>query len=82
MWKIESGTPIKLAVIEINNINVTKEKTAYNNLVECATEYAAKFKDMNIGEVDRVKNARQLFRSKVWIPLNIDLHQKLYCEEH
>ena len=63
MWKIEPNTPIKLGVIEINNVSVTTQPAAYNNLLVCAKEYAEKFKDKNIGEVDGVMNARHLFRS-------------------
>ena len=63
MWKIESNTPIKLAVIDIINITVTQKKTAYNKLLKCAAEYAQKYQNINIGEVQDVKNARQLFRA-------------------
>jgi len=63
IWKIESNTPMKLGVIETKNIVVTTEKTAYEKLLICAAEYARKYQDMNIGEVNGVMNSRQLFRS-------------------
>ncbi|MCF7793493.1 MAG: hypothetical protein K9N09_06130 [Candidatus Cloacimonetes bacterium] len=63
MWKIESDTPLKLGVIEMKNISVTTEKTAYNKILECAAEYAQKYQNMNIGEIPGVANARNLFRS-------------------
>jgi DNA/RNA-binding domain of Phe-tRNA-synthetase-like protein len=63
MWKIEPDTPMKLGVIEIHNVLITTQKTAYNKLLVCAKEYSEKFKDKNIGEVDGVINARSLFRS-------------------
>ena len=63
MWKIEPDTPLKLGVIEMNNLSVTTEKTAYEKILECAAEYAKKYQNTNIGEIPSVMNARNLFRS-------------------
>jgi DNA/RNA-binding domain of Phe-tRNA-synthetase-like protein len=63
MWKIEPDTPMKIGVLEMQNVLVTSEKTAYSKLLDCAKEFADKFKDKNIGEIPGVMNARQLFRS-------------------
>ncbi len=63
MWKIEPNTHLKLGVIEMKNVSVTTQKTAYNKILECAAEYALKYQKTNIGEIPEVKNARDLFRS-------------------
>ncbi|MFC1898603.1 B3/4 domain-containing protein [Candidatus Cloacimonadota bacterium] len=63
MWKIEPDTPMKLGVIEMNNVSITTEKTAYSKILECAEKYAHKFINTNIGDVPGVMNARTLFRS-------------------
>lgn len=63
MWKIEPNTPMKLGVIEIKNVSITTEKTAYSNILKCATNYAHKYHDKTIGEISGVMNARDLFRS-------------------
>ena len=63
MWKIEPNTPLKLGVIEMKEISVTTEKSAFNNILECAAEYAEKYKNANIGEIPGVMKARNLFHS-------------------
>lgn len=63
MWKIEPDTLLKLGVIEMKDLFVTTEKTAYNKILDCAAEYAKKYQNTNIGEIPGVMNSRFLFRS-------------------
>lgn len=63
MWKIEPNTPLKLGITEMKNLSITTEKTAYLKILECASEYARKYRNTNIGEIPGVMNARHLFRS-------------------
>lgn len=63
MWKIEKNTPIKLGIINIKNVLVTDEKTAYNEILNCAAEYAEQYQNTNISEIPGIANSRSLFRS-------------------
>jgi len=63
MWKLEHATPLKLGVIDMKNVTVTTQKTAYKKLLDCAAEYAQKFQNINIGEIPGVANSRALFRA-------------------
>ena len=54
---------IKLVIIRIGDIKVDKNQIGFNELNLCADMYRKKFEGYSIGKVDRVQNARNLFRA-------------------
>ena len=54
---------IKLVIIRINDIKVDKNLIGFQELNICADMYRKRFEGYSIGEVDRVQNARNLFRA-------------------
>ena len=63
MWNIETNLPIQLAVIEIENLTVTNDKTAFQRLKDCAFAYKEKYKNTAIGNIPGIQFARSLFRN-------------------
>jgi len=57
--------PIRVAVIEADDVRVTEEDSAYRRLSECAASYGVRYAERGIdspGSVEGVQTARALFR--------------------
>jgi DNA/RNA-binding domain of Phe-tRNA-synthetase-like protein len=52
-----------VAVIHVEGVTVTQEKTAYQHLVRCALDYKEKYRGVPIGEIEGVEYGRRLFRN-------------------
>ena len=55
--------PIKVALLEVEFVHVTRENIAYKKLEECAEHYRSKYGQTSIGEIDGVQVSRRLFRA-------------------
>ena len=63
MWSIETDLPIRLAVIETEEITVGNEKSGFERLKECADIYKSKYEGSLIGGVEGIQFARRLFHN-------------------
>jgi DNA/RNA-binding domain of Phe-tRNA-synthetase-like protein len=62
-WHIEPSLPVKLAIIRLDVISVTKGKMAYQLLLQCAHNYRLKNERKSISEVEGIEHARHLFQA-------------------
>lgn len=62
MWKVRPSLPIKLAVIEIDNVTVNSQTTAFKKLKDRASLYNSEYKDVFIADIPGTEHARRLFR--------------------
>jgi DNA/RNA-binding domain of Phe-tRNA-synthetase-like protein len=62
-WQIENGLPIRLAVLQIIDVRVTRERTAFAQLEQCAAQYRQRYADAAIGAIPQVQHGRTLFHS-------------------
>jgi len=63
MWCIETNLLAKLAVINLEEITVNQQKTAFEGLRQCAHNYYSRYQGRSIGWVEGVRFARRLFRA-------------------
>lgn len=63
MWYKDNSLPIRLAIAEMDDLNITDCKEAYEQLEACAESYRIQYSDTAIGEVYGVQNARSFFRA-------------------
>ncbi len=63
MWYKDNALPIRLAIAEMENLNVSDSKAAYEQLKACAESYRIQYSDTAIAEVYGVQNARSFFRA-------------------
>lgn len=63
MWRLETELPIQLAVIQVEDIRVSEDKTAFMHLSQCARVYKSRYEGKTIGDIDGVQTARRLFRN-------------------
>jgi len=63
MWKIQTTLPMQIAIIEMEEVEITDDQNAFVRLTQCAGEYAAKYKNSAIGEIEGVRVARRLFKA-------------------
>lgn len=66
MLQINPDLPIQLATIEVDDLNVTTEKTAYARLMACAHNYHRRYTEQgqtSVGSVPDAQWARALFRA-------------------
>lgn len=63
MWYKDTSLPIRLAIAEMDNLNIFDSKDAYEQLEACAESYRIQYGDTAIGEVYGVQNARSFFRA-------------------
>ena len=66
MLEITMKVPMQIAAVEVEGLRVTKERTAFEKLGECAAAYKAKYADRGpdaLGELEGVKSARSLFHA-------------------
>ena len=63
MWHIIDKLPIKLAVIHIDSITVSRKPKAFKQLNQCALRSRSQYKDTLIGDIEGVKSTRRLFRA-------------------
>ncbi len=62
-WIFEKQLPINLALIELSNIHVTDDKSAFEQLADCAEKYADLYQWTSLADIPGVQNARQFFRA-------------------
>ena len=63
MWNVSTTLPARVAVIQLDNVHVDTERTAFQRLTECAQNYQEQYAGRSIGDVEGVQAARQLFRA-------------------
>lgn len=62
-WNVSTSLPAQAAVIQIDNIHVDTEQTAFQRLSACADGYQRRYAGRTIGEVEGIQAARQLFHA-------------------
>lgn len=62
-WTLETNLPVRLALIELSNLHVMDEKSAFERLADCAEHYADLYQWTALSEIPGVQNARQFFRA-------------------
>lgn len=63
MWSLDKTLPVQLALISIEKVTVTDDKTAFEKLADCAESYADLYQWTPLSEIPGVQNARQFFRA-------------------
>ncbi|NLP10154.1 hypothetical protein GX408_07135 [bacterium] len=63
MWRVETNLPVRLAVINIQGVTVSDERTAFAQLKACAEKYRARYADQPVSAVPGVEHSRRLFHS-------------------
>lgn len=63
MKKVTLTLPILAGVIEVSNLTVSKNKDAYQKLIDCGNGCRGKYAGIPISEIPGIQNARQLFRA-------------------
>ncbi len=63
MKQVTLSLPIRAGVIEVNNLTVSENSDAYQQLIVCGNGYHEKYAGMPISEIPGIQNARRLFRA-------------------
>ncbi|MGC9363938.1 MAG: B3/B4 domain-containing protein [Fidelibacterota bacterium] len=63
MKQVTLSLPIRAGVIEVNNLTVSENSDAYQQLIVCGNGYREKYAGMPISEIPGIQNARRLFRA-------------------
>ena len=63
VWSVQTDLEVQLAVIEVKDVHVTNEKTAFERLKECAASYSSEHQGKSVGSVAEIQAARRLFRA-------------------
>lgn len=63
MKKVTLTLPVLAGVIEVSNLTVSKNKDAYQKLIDCGNGCRGKYAGIPISEIPGIQNARRLFRA-------------------
>ena len=63
MWEIETALPLRLALMQVEEVIVSEDKTAFPYLEDAAREYHAKYSGYAPADIEGVQCARRLFRN-------------------
>ena len=63
MLEFTIKVPMQIAAIEVDDLQVTKQESAFEKLQTCADSYRERFGDRPTGNVEGIEAGRQLFKA-------------------
>ncbi len=63
MIKLDKSLPIKVIARKISDVSVNDSDLAYKKIVDLAKQYYESYKEISIGDIPDIQNARKFFRA-------------------
>ncbi len=63
MWRVDTNLPVRLAVLQIQGVTVSDDRSAFAQLTACAASYRSRYGDQPVSAVPGVEHSRRLFHA-------------------